>query len=97
MKEELSRLGFRIRRKRILLGYSQNVFAAKCGLDRSYLGEIERGDRDITFGVLCTICEGLTSDIAAMTKHIPFTVDPHAPLRTEPVLEPRLRGWGLDG
>src|ERR1700737_4637355 len=39
------------------------------------LGEIERGDRDITFGVLCTICEGLTCDIAAMTKDIPFAVN----------------------
>jgi transcriptional regulator with XRE-family HTH domain len=75
MKEELSRLGSRIRRTRILLGYSQNVFAAKCGLDRSSLGEIERGDRDITFGVLCKICEGLTCDIAAMTKDIPFAVN----------------------
>jgi transcriptional regulator with XRE-family HTH domain len=43
----------------------------KCGLDRSYLGDVERGSRNVTFGVLCTICDGLTCDIAAVTKGIP--------------------------
>ena len=76
MKEELSRLGFRIQRERMLRGYSQNAFADKCGLERSYLGEIERGHLDIKFGVLCTICEGLSCDIAGLTKDIPFTMDP---------------------
>ena len=59
-KVELSRLGRRIRRARELLGLSQDGFAFKCGLDRSYLGGVERGDRNLTFGVLCTICEGLS-------------------------------------
>ena len=76
MKEELSRLGFRIQRERVLRGYSQNAFADKCGLERSYLGEIERGHLDIKFGVLCTICEGLSCDIAGLAKNIPFTMDP---------------------
>jgi hypothetical protein len=35
------------------------------------LGGVERGDRNVTFGVLCTICDGLTCDIAAVTKGIP--------------------------
>jgi transcriptional regulator with XRE-family HTH domain len=68
---ELVKLGGRIRCARKLLGFSQTGFAIKCGLDRSYLGGVERGDRNITFGVLCTICEGLACDIAAMTKGIP--------------------------
>jgi transcriptional regulator with XRE-family HTH domain len=70
-KVELSRLGRRIRRERKLLGFSQKGFATKCGLDRSYLGGVERGNRNVTFGVLCEICDGLTCDIAAMTKGIP--------------------------
>jgi transcriptional regulator with XRE-family HTH domain len=68
---ELSTLGQRIRRARKLLGFSQKDFSMKCGLDRSYLGGVERGDRNVTFGVLCTICDGLTCDIAAVTKGIP--------------------------
>jgi|HubBroStandDraft_6_1064221.scaffolds.fasta_scaffold1102034_2 DNA-binding XRE family transcriptional regulator len=70
-KIELLRLGHRIRRARELLGLSQAGFALKCGLDRSYLGGVERGDRNLTFGVLCAICEALSCDIAAVTKDIP--------------------------
>jgi transcriptional regulator with XRE-family HTH domain len=68
---ELVKLGGRIRCARELLGFSQNDFARSCGLDMTYLGGVERGDRNVTFGVLCTICEGLTCDIATMTKGIP--------------------------
>jgi len=65
---ELLKLGYRIRGARKVLGYSQKVFAAKCSLDRSYLGG---GERNVTFGVLCAICAGLKCDIAAITKSIP--------------------------
>ena len=68
---ELLKLGYRIRGARKVLGYSQKVFAAKCGLDRNFLGGVERGERNITFGILCAICTGLKCDIAAITKCIP--------------------------
>jgi hypothetical protein len=29
---------------------------------------VERGNRNVTFGVLCTICDGLTCDIAAAAR-----------------------------
>jgi transcriptional regulator with XRE-family HTH domain len=68
---ELVKLGGRIRYARKLLGFSQNDFATKCGLDRSYLGRVERGAHNVTFSVLCTICDGLTCDIAKITRGIP--------------------------
>ena len=68
---ELLKLGYRIRGARKVLGYNQKGFASKCGLDRSYLGGVERGERNITFDVLCAICVGLECDIAAITKCIP--------------------------
>jgi transcriptional regulator with XRE-family HTH domain len=68
---ELVKLGGRIRHVRKRLGFSQIGFAIKCGLDRSYLGGVERGERNVTFGVLCSICDGLTCDIATITKGIP--------------------------
>jgi ribosome-binding protein aMBF1 (putative translation factor) len=49
---ELSTLGRRIRRARKLLGFSQKDFSMKCGLDKSYLGGVERGDRSIPDGQL---------------------------------------------
>ncbi len=42
-----------------------------CGLDRSYFGGVERGERNLTFFSLCQICVGLNCDIAAVTKGIP--------------------------
>src|SRR5258708_6551112 len=74
-KIELARLGSRIRRARELLGLSQDGFANRCGLDRSYLGGVERGDRNLTFGVLCEICNGLACDIATVTKDIPRPIE----------------------
>jgi transcriptional regulator with XRE-family HTH domain len=68
---ELLRLGYRIRGARKVLGYGQKGFAVKCGLGWSYLGEVERGERNITFGILCAICLGLECDIATITKDIP--------------------------
>lgn len=70
-KVELLRLGRRIRRERRLLGLTQQEFATRYGLDSSYFGAVERGSRNITFGVLCTICDGLACDIAAITSGIP--------------------------
>jgi len=70
-KVELLKLGRRIQSARTLLGISQQGFALKCGLDRSYLGGVERGERNLTFSILCAICEGLNCDIAAVTKGIP--------------------------
>jgi len=75
MNLEQLKLGLRIRDARKSLGYSQEGFAAACGLDRSYFGGVERGERNVTFGVLCTICTGLTCDIAAVTKGIPHLTE----------------------
>jgi transcriptional regulator with XRE-family HTH domain len=69
---DLLTLGSRIRKARMSKGFSQTGFAMKCGLDRSYLGGVERGDRNLTFSILCTICDGLNCDIATVTRGIPL-------------------------
>jgi transcriptional regulator with XRE-family HTH domain len=68
---ELLRLGYRIQTERKILGFSQNDFAKDCGLNRNYFGGIERGERNLTFAVLCKICNGLRCDVANLTKGIP--------------------------
>jgi transcriptional regulator with XRE-family HTH domain len=45
---------------RKVLGRSQKDFAEQCGLDRTYFGGVERGERNLTFFSLCEICAGLT-------------------------------------
>jgi transcriptional regulator with XRE-family HTH domain len=42
----LVRFGKRVRELRQTEGYSQEGFAAECGLDRTYVGGIERGERN---------------------------------------------------
>ena len=68
---ELLRLGHRIQTERKARGFSQNGFAKDCGLNRSYFGGIERGERNLTFAVLCKICNGLRCDVAKVTRGIP--------------------------
>jgi transcriptional regulator with XRE-family HTH domain len=68
---ELLRLGHRIQAERKIRGLSQNGFAKDCGLNRSFFGGIERGERNLTFAVLCKICNGLRCDVASVTRGIP--------------------------
>jgi transcriptional regulator with XRE-family HTH domain len=68
---ELLKLGLRIRAFRKVLGRNQKDFSKQCGLDRSYFGGVERGERNLSFFILCQICAGLNCDIAAVTEGIP--------------------------
>jgi len=67
----LNELGKRIREKRKALGWTQEVLAEKAGIDRSYIGGVERGERNLTFTILCEIASALGCDVAALTKDIP--------------------------
>jgi transcriptional regulator with XRE-family HTH domain len=68
---ELLRLGLRLRNARTALGFNQRSFAAVCGLNHTYFGRVERGERNVTFSVLCTLCTPLGCDVAALTVGIP--------------------------
>src|ERR1700740_1479132 len=57
--------------ERKLLGLTQDGFARDCGLNRSHFAGIERGERNLTFVVLCKICKQLRCDIANVTRGIP--------------------------
>jgi transcriptional regulator with XRE-family HTH domain len=72
---ELLKLGQRIRALRKMSGQNQKDFSKQCGLDRSYFGGVERGERNLTFSSLCQICTGLNCHIAAVTEGIPYLTD----------------------
>jgi len=40
-------------------GISQEAFALKCGLDRSYFGAVERGERNVSLTNILRISEAL--------------------------------------
>lgn len=64
-------LGNRIRERRKILNLTQEELAAKADIDRSYIGGVERGERNVTFIMLCNICVALECDVAALTNGLP--------------------------
>jgi transcriptional regulator with XRE-family HTH domain len=64
-------LGKRIRAKRRELGMSQEGLAHEAGLDRSYVGRIERGEHNLTFVSLVRIARAMGCDVAALTGGLP--------------------------
>jgi len=48
MEDVRVRFGRSLRKRRRKLGVSQEEFADLCGLDRTYVGGIERGERNLS-------------------------------------------------
>jgi transcriptional regulator with XRE-family HTH domain len=58
--EELQKsLGHVIRTRRSQRGYSQESFADEIGLHRTYIGSIERGERNVSLQNLLRIAQAL--------------------------------------
>lgn len=49
MERSLEKLGAAIRARRKLAQLSQEALADAAGIDRSHMGKIERGERNVTF------------------------------------------------
>lgn len=62
----LKSLGDVIRSRRSKLDYSQEKFAEVVGLHRTYIGGIERGERNITILNLEKIAEKLDTRVSAL-------------------------------
>ncbi len=60
-----------MRERRKALGWSQEEFAHRAELDRSYVGGIERGERNITFTVLCKLSGTLGMSVSELTDGVP--------------------------
>ncbi|MBA3313850.1 MAG: helix-turn-helix transcriptional regulator [Planctomycetaceae bacterium] len=56
--------GKRVRELRAERGWSQEQFAHFCGLDRSYIGQVERGERNISLDNICRITLALRVSLA---------------------------------
>lgn len=69
--ELLHELGKRIRAQRKAVGLTQEGLALIARVDRSYYGGVERGERNVTFTVLCRLCVALECDVAAVTHALP--------------------------
>jgi transcriptional regulator with XRE-family HTH domain len=69
-RDILKRFGERVRELRLETGLSQEKFAAKCGLDRTYVGSVERGERNIALRNIEKIATALGISIAQLTERL---------------------------
>lgn len=70
----LAGLGLRIRAQRKRIGLTQEQLALIAEVDRSYFGAVERGERNITFTVLCRLAIALQCDLATLTVGLPMQI-----------------------
>jgi len=64
----LVRFGRNVRALRKAKGFSQEAFAAHCGLDRTYVGGIERGERNAGLRNIAVIAKALDVTIAELMQ-----------------------------
>lgn len=70
MQQIQRELGERIRKLRRRKGWSQEEFAAVSGLHRTYIGAVERGEKNLTTSTLNTLAKTLDTSIAQLFRGI---------------------------
>ena len=59
MQDIQKQIGAKIRALRKRKGWNQDVFAERCGLHRAHMGEIERGESNVTLQTLKIVADAL--------------------------------------
>ncbi len=67
-KKALQRFGARVRAERERLGVSQEELADRAGMHRTYLGGVERGERNVSLLNLVRIARALRVSPAVLLK-----------------------------
>lgn len=63
----LAKLGAAIRAARLERGLSQEALADAAGIDRSHMGKIERGERNVSVLNVARVANALATSIASLT------------------------------
>ncbi|MDD5152797.1 MAG: helix-turn-helix transcriptional regulator [Candidatus Pacebacteria bacterium] len=66
-KTTLEHFGEKVRLERIKLGLSQEELAARAGVHRTYIGMIERAEKNITLANIKKIANALSIKISDLT------------------------------
>lgn len=69
-EDVLTRFGRRVRELRTKRGLSQEAFAHLCELDRTYVGGIERGQRNVALRNIAAIAEALELSLAELMRGV---------------------------
>lgn len=70
MEDVRIRLGRALRARRRKLGVSQEEFADICGLDRTYVGGIERGERNVALVNLEKLARALKISLSELFRSV---------------------------
>lgn len=70
VKSELlaKRLGANVRKYRDALGISQEELADRCGLHRTYVGSVERGERNVSLANIVLLARALNQAPATLLE-----------------------------
>jgi transcriptional regulator with XRE-family HTH domain len=70
VKSELltKKLGANVRKYRETLGFSQEELADRCGLHRTYVGSVERGERNVSLENIVLLARALNETPAALLE-----------------------------
>jgi transcriptional regulator with XRE-family HTH domain len=70
MQEIHKNLGKRIANLRKKRGFSQEGFAHECGFHRSYMGAVERGEKNITLTMVHRVAKTLKMSMQELFKGV---------------------------
>jgi transcriptional regulator with XRE-family HTH domain len=70
MQEVHKRLGRRIAEIRRKRGFSQEAFAHECGFHRSYMGAVERGEKNITLAMVEKLAKAFKMSLSELFKGV---------------------------
>lgn len=69
-KEILIKFGNKVRERRAELGLSQEELASRAGVHRTYIGMIERAEKNITLGNIEKISKALKLNLDDLMKNL---------------------------
>lgn len=70
MQELKKKIGNRVRELRAKQGWSQEEFAARCKIHRGHMGQIERGEKNVSIATLVKISKGLGMTVSAILNGV---------------------------
>ena len=68
INDEQKKLGSVIRERRRASGISQEAFATEVGIHRTYIGAVERGERNVSLANILRIARALNVSAAQLFK-----------------------------
>jgi transcriptional regulator with XRE-family HTH domain len=68
VSEATSQFGSRVRARREKRGLSQEQFAQECGLHWTYVGQVERGQRNLSLHNILRLAQALKVDPADLVR-----------------------------